>query len=420
MANKPRAGGSLPARLPAMLAYPLQSPTLWMILVLAALRLGNHLPSLIGLVFEIGFWLMAFKLAVEALTNTAQGRYEPASTGDVMATDGEARDQLVLQAIFGIALWATGHFLGFVPMLVVLAAIVLFLPAAVVMLTVDGSVLHALNPLSWFELIRRLGGAYFGAVAVVAGLSVLSGVVEALFESALPWGMGMLPASAVAVYSLVAVYHVLGDLLHRHHEELGLDIAPAVPRAVHANPVEDEAMAAADALAAQGRHAEAADRLQDLFRGRGASDPVHDRFRELAIAAGDLGRLVRHDVEYVTALVTTGKDKRALAVVVDTTARDPQFRVAGDEVVAKLVAHAIRSGQTRQAVALADDFEQRFPGSAQLPPVLVDIAWPMADKLGLEAIAQKRLRAALALQPSHPLAPTLRELLDRIQRLPTA
>ena len=44
-------------------------------------------------------------------------------------------------------------------------------------------------------------------------------------------------------------------------------------------------MAQADALAQQGQPAAAAERLAGLFRGRGASDAVHDRYRELLIAA---------------------------------------------------------------------------------------------------------------------------------------
>mgnify|MGYP001764644893 CR=1 FL=1 len=77
-------------------------------------------------------------------------------------------------------------------------------------------------------------------------------------------------------------------LLHRHHRELGLDITSAVARTTYANPMEDETMAQAEVRAQQGQPAAAAERLAGLFRGRGASDAVHDRYRELLIAAGDL------------------------------------------------------------------------------------------------------------------------------------
>ena len=178
----------LMARLPRMLAYPLQSPTLWLLVAISLMRLLAHLPSLLGLLFEIGFWVMAFKLAVEALANTMQGRYEPVSTGDVMATDGEAWDQLVLQVLFGIAVTLVGTFAGPVAGVAALAIVVVVLPAAVIMLAVDGSVAHALDPRSWVELARRLRGAYFGVVALVAGLMLVSALLEIVLEAFLPSG----------------------------------------------------------------------------------------------------------------------------------------------------------------------------------------------------------------------------------------
>jgi hypothetical protein len=419
MAAARTAHPPLSERLPAILAYPSRSPTLWLIGALALVRLLHHLPNVLGLLFEIAFWFMAFKLAVEALRNTSEGRYEPVDTGDVVATDGEAWDQILLQFLFAIPIWVIEAYQG--PLVAALAASVaaVFMPAAIMIVAIDRSVLHALNPLTWLEIMRRVGRPYFAAVTVFELLLLASALADAAFAG-LPNGMGVLPASIVAVYALVAAYHLLGDVLHRHHAELGLDIAPAIQRATYANPFEDEAMAAADELARDGQPAEAAAKLQDLFRGRGASDPVHERYRELLIAAGDLARLAQHDREYVAALLATGKDKRALAVFVDTGARVADFRLDADDCVARLVAQALRTSQTRLAVTLADEFEARFPASPHVGDVLLGIGWPMADKLGLERQAIARVRAALARSGGAPRAEELRELLSRIQQLPSA
>ena len=86
-------------RLPSILAYPAAPSMLWMIAALCALRLLAHLPSLLGLAFELIFWVMGFKLAVEALVNTAHGRIEPLGRNDLAATDGEAVQQMLLQVL---------------------------------------------------------------------------------------------------------------------------------------------------------------------------------------------------------------------------------------------------------------------------------------------------------------------------------
>lgn len=404
-------------RLPSILAYPAAPSMLWMIGALCALRLLAHLPSLLGLVFELAFWVMGFKLAVEALVNTAHGRIEPLGHSDLAATDGEAVQQMLLQVLVSVSITAVAVWVGPVPALVMLGFAVLLLPAAIIMLAIDRSLPGALNPLAWGALIGRLGARYFGAVAVLAVLVVVSAVAQVLFDRLLPNDMGTLPGGFVSLYALVAGYHLLGYLIYENHVALGLGVAPAVPRATLANPMEDEAVAQADALTREGEHAAAADLLQQMFRGRGASDPVHDRYRQSVIAAGDTPRLVRHGREYISSLLATGKDKRALAVATETLAHDPQFRHELPDDVARLVAQAARAGQAQLAVALAQDFEARFPGSERTPEVVLAAATLMAERLGQEQAAHDRLLACARRHPGHPLEPRLREAQDSARRL---
>lgn len=406
----------MPERLPSLLAYPAGKGLLAMYAGLAFLRLLSNLPNILGLLFEIVFWVMGFKLAVEALVNTARGRYEPLHTEDVLATDGDAWEQLVLGVFAGLLVVAIAIWVGLVPALLATAAVMLFFPAAVMLLAINHNYASALNPAAWFALIGRVGLPYFGVVLVFVALGAISEGLQWAFLAVMG-GPGQVPGSFVALYALVASYHVLGDLLHRHHEALGLNVAPAVPAARYGNPLEDETMAAAEALAAQGQHAAAAERLAGLFRGRGASDPVHDRYRELLVAAGELDRLAQHDQEYINSLVTTGKDKRALAVYADTSQRVPGFAPALPEVVARLVAQAARQGQGQTAVALAHGFESRFPASEHLPEVVLAAATLQSERLGQDEAARDRLRALVASHPRHPLADTARSRLAALEQV---
>jgi len=412
-----RAIEPLSQRLPKILVYPAGKTMLWMLAALCAFRLLANLPNILGLLFEIAFWLMGFKLAVEALVNTAHGRLEPLGSEDLMATDSEGWSQLVLVVLVSVVITAAGLWVGAGAAWLLLALAVVFLPAAIILLAIDGSMLNALNPLAWATLIGRLGGAYFGAVAVLALLMVVSTALQWLFATVLPAGMDMLPGGFVSLYMLVASYHLLGYLIYQHHAALGLDIAPAVPRSTFANPLEDEAVAEAEALAEDGQHAAAANRLQEMFRGRGASDELHDRYRQYLALAGDKARLASHGREYICSLIATGKDKRALAVAAEMLAQDPGYRHAQPDDVARLVAQAERTGQTRLAVALAEAFETRFPGSPQAPQVLLTATALMADKLGQEDQARARLQAGLPGLAGHALEPRLRESLARIERL---
>ncbi|MAL03566.1 MAG: hypothetical protein CL625_04750, partial [Arenimonas sp.] len=348
MVRKSPATGSFIERLPGLLAYPASKGMLAMLAGLALFRLLSNLPSLLGLLFELAFWIMGFKIAVEALTNTAHGRYEPLHGEEMLATDGDAIEQLVLGILVGLLVTLVAVYFGMLPTAAAFLLVFMLMPAAVMLLAINHSYLNALNPVAWFELIGRVGGSYFGAVLVFSILGLLSDVLQWGLVAAFG-GFGQLPASFIALYALVAGYHVLGDLLHRNHQALGLEIAPAVVRATYGNPVEDETMARADELAGQGKQAAAAELLAGLFRGRGASDPVHERYRELLIATGELDRLAAHDREYISSLVVTDKDKRALAVYADTVERVPGFQLDLPDQIARLVALAARQGQAQRA-----------------------------------------------------------------------
>ena len=403
MVRKSPATGSFIERLPGLLAYPASKGMLAMLAGLALFRLLSNLPSLLGLLFELAFWIMGFKIAVEALTNTAHGRYEPLHGEEMLATDGDAIEQLVLGLLVGLLVTLVAVYFGMLPTAAAFLLVFMFMPAAVMLLAINHSYLNALNPVAWFELIGRVGGTYFGAVLVFSILGLLSDVLQWGLVAAFG-GFGQLPASFIALYALVAGYHVLGDLLHRNHQALGLEIAPAVVRATYGNPVEDETMARADELAGQGKQAAAAELLAGLFRGRGASDPVHERYRELLIATGELDRLAAHDREYISSLVVTDKDKRALAVYADTIERVPGFQLDLPDQIARLVALAARQGQAQRAVALARDFETRFPDSPDLPQVALTAATLLSERLGRDEEACARLKALLRSHSDHPLA----------------
>ena len=416
MSQTARRPAPLLPRLVSLLAYPATPAMLGFLAALAMFRLLAHAPNILGLLFELAFWVMGYKLAVEALVNTAHGRYEALHGEDLMATDGDGVEQLVLGVLAAVAMAATSRWLGVFPALGLLAAIVLFMPAAVMLLSINHSLVNALNPLAWFALIGRVGLPYFGVVAVFTVLAIASEALQWLLESTLGW-FGIVPAGFVSLFALVAAYHVLGDLLHRHAPALGLDITPAVQRATYANPIEDETMAAAAERAGQGDPAAAAELLAGLFRGRGASDPVHEQYRRYLIAAGDLARLATHDREYVSSLIVTGKDKAALAVVADTMARVPDFRLELPDQIARLVALAARQGQTQLAVALAHDFETRFPGSPELPDVVLTAARLQSERLGQDATARDRLRALVGTHPGHPSAVPARQLLAALEQV---
>ena len=366
---------------------------------------------------ELILWFLAFKLAVEALLNTAHDRLDPDKAGPQSATDQHAFGQMLLLLVFlgPVYLLAlrNGPDLGWLA----LAAVLVTLPAAVILLAVDESLWHALDPRAWLALVGRLGAAYFG---VVVGLGVLAALVigiQSTLLAPLPGWLAALASRFLSLYALLVAYHVLGRLLFQQHENLGIDLTPVIVRPVLANLEEDATLRAADALLAEDKPVEAADCLQALIARRGASAPIHARYRALLLAQQDLARLSQHGRDYASALLALGQARQALALVAESRALDPAFEMVVPEDITRLITQAVASGQSQQAVELAAGFGTRFPRNADVVPNTLIAARLMAERFGREAEAKALLEALALRYPEPPQAAEIELALAQVTRL---
>ena len=71
-------------------------------------------------------------------------------------------------------------------------------------------------------------------------------------------------------------------------------------------------------------------------------------------------------------------------------------------------------------MALARDFETRFPDSPDLPQVALTAATLLSERLGRDEEACARLRALLRSHPGHPLAAQARAQLAALEQVMAA
>jgi hypothetical protein len=276
---------------------------------------------------------------------------------------------------------------------------------------VDENLWHALDPRAWWALFQRLGAHYLGAVL---RLSALAGAAVALhwaLWSRLPSWLGAVGATATGLYALVAGYHLLGGLILEQHRRLGFDVTPPIVRPTLGNAEEDETMLAAERLLADEGPGPAAACLRRLIERRGASAPIHDRYRQWLQASNDLPRLAEHARQQVAALLALGQPKRALALLLESRTQDPAFRLDDPETIATVVTHAADHGHSQLAVELAAGFEARFPKSPDLPRTVLTAARLLAERFGRDGEARDRLESLAQRYPEHPLAAEIAGLL---------
>lgn len=365
----------------------------------------------LGLVLDGVALMLLLKLAVEALLDAATGRGHVDGPGGHAASDGHALGQIfllliLLAPVYLLALVAGGR-LG----LLALLGVGLALPAAIMLQAIDEHLWRSLNPLAWWQLVSRLGPGYFGPVAVLgAGALLLVGLQGALF-SRWPTVLAALASGLAGGYVLVTVYHLMGRTIHAQRRALGFEVAPPIARPRLANVEEDDVMRQADNLLAEEKPGQAADCLQALIERRGASEPIHARYRQLCLAANDIEKLSAHDRQYVASLLATGQPKRALALFGEARQRDPAFALVEPEHISTLLALALASGHSETVLALGRDFATRFPRDRDVPRNLLSTARLLSERFGRDAEAIELLQGLDERFPDHALAGEIAQVL---------
>ena len=372
----------------------------------------------LGLIIDLIILMLVLKLAVEALVDTAHDRISPDKAGGMSATDSQAVGQILLLLIFGVPIFALALMGGgnLVWLAILLAMVVL--PAAIILQAVDDNLWHSLDPRAWWALQSRLGVSYFVMVAMLACLVIVVTGLQWMLGRSLPGVLAAVLSTFIGFYALLVGYHLMGRVILYKHEALDLDLTPPIVRPTLANAEEDEVMQAAERLLANDEPVAAADQLQSLIARRGASVPIHERYRQLLLANRDVERLSAHGREYIGVLLALGQPKRAATLLVESRLHDPAFRLDAPEHITALVAHASASGQSQLAVDLAEGFNTRFPKDPDIPRNLLTAARLMAERFGRVAEAKHLLEGLLEKYPEHPLTPEISVALAEVARMP--
>jgi len=404
-----------------MLSYSLRPPALIALLAMGfAAAVVDLFGGIANWLFSAMWWLTAFKLASEALSRAASGR-EGEKGFEVFSSDALAMRQMAL-GLWLIAVAALLHVLA--PAGATLAygiLLAVLLPAIVIVLVMEESLLRAFDPRLWLEFVRRVGADYFSLAVQVALLAVAVVLAIRALTAALPSGPAEAFAHMLFLYFLLVTYRSLGVLLDRHREQLNLDHegagAPPPPRLAAATPEESAALAEAERLLASEQPAEAAAVLDRLIRGRGATAPVHARYRALLARLGDRDGLLRHARLHVAVLLQLGQEREAMALYLEARQLDPGFELDEPQRVSDLIAFAARNQHSKLAVALAEEFARRFPRDRDL--VLNGLtAARLMDRLGRIGEARRLLANLISRFPEHPLREELRATLLELDAAP--
>src|SRR5690554_4319859 len=209
-------------RIGAFFRYPFHSDPLMVIAICTLVPIVAP-ANIVGLIIWLVLALALFKYTYAVISHTAEGHLKPPPVS--VAFTGSGFDIVILQflvfVLMGGLVAAAAMVGGPILMLLVLAFVILALPASIMVLAMERSVGAAVNPMNLAVLISRIGTPYFLLYGYLILLTLASGAAQDFAYNHFPfWFSQPLSGFLNSTFTLI-LFNMLGYLLFQYQEELG-------------------------------------------------------------------------------------------------------------------------------------------------------------------------------------------------------
>ncbi len=202
--------------------YPLSVQALITILVISTLSTLLRGFGLLAVIPSVAIVLYSFA----CLRRTASGENE--------APDVDASFQGSIMPVFyaGVSTSAAAFVIWFVfesfgtGMGILLSFFVgLLMPAAIIIIAVQGKLFPALHPGNQIEIVKATGISYFVMLLFIAVMVSSTAVLSGFLARTSFASMNFFMTSVISNYYSIVVYHIMGYLVYQNHAELGYHVS---------------------------------------------------------------------------------------------------------------------------------------------------------------------------------------------------
>jgi len=409
-------GAELRRSLPHLL-WPFRLRPLGVLLAVAVLALTTVIPVL-GPILGVALAVVIAHTGFRALDHTGREALSDADPLNLRPNADAILHAVVFLMVFsvwgGIAfvIGAFGGVIGGVAGSLLPAGV---LPAVILRIGREHGLMPAirggLNPAGLVRDMRLIGRPYL----VAAGLPLLLALVTAgaLYGLAgrAPLEALVLSGSLLVGYSALGAFRLAACLAVRFREELGYTkkrprpVAPAPKEAPE--PTTDERV---KALVKAEQFEEAAELLRAEVTEQPASLHWWERYYRMLRHLNQDESILAASRGFLTVLLYSGEEVRAMEVIHDALNRDPNFCPAKPEQIFQMARIARREDRPRLALRIMNGFAKRCPDHADAPKVLLLAARIAGEDFRRTQEAAKLLDSLLRNYPDHPLASEARRL----------
>ncbi len=333
--------------------YPLQVTPLIMTLLLSIL--GALMPF--SWMVQLLVWVMMMKYAYSVLLTTASGNLTaPKLTLELMNSDvAPVFKQVVVFAILG---WASSTIflkvgpLGGVPFIALSA---LCIPVIIMLLVASNSIIAALNPILFFQVIFRIGYPYLLLYLFLTFLATAPYYLISFFAPHVsPFFLNFLNLFVGQLYLLIS-YHLMGYVLLQYHSEIGYHVNyeyflkhSGAKNRIKKISEKEQFNNCLGVLIKSGRYEKAISLLKEKIAVKSPDITLAEKYLQLLKLAGEKERTSNYTPILLGHLVSSKKKVKAMNLLEEI--RKKKLPVPSPEVILKVASWYEESGKYQLAM----------------------------------------------------------------------
>jgi tetratricopeptide (TPR) repeat protein len=305
-------------------------------------------------------------------------------------------------------------------------------PAMIIILTVNDSLLQAINPVYFLGMAVRIGPAYLLMFFFLALLYGAPAMLGNMVMDYLPQGMQIFIFAAAKNYYTLVSYHLMGYVMFQYHERLNYDVdreaflkntvktnlsAPGVPVAgggTDPDSPEAQLLKEAKHLTQDGKLDEAITLIQTRVDLETLSDKAlaEHYLKLLQIRKNDVA-LLKVAPRFLSMFVTGNDKQKAVPLYNACVALDAGF-TADALVLFKIGTWLNNEGKSKEAIAAFNKLIKNHPQDPLLPKTFFTAAQIFNEKLKNHTKAKQILAVILKRFPHDDLAPFVKAYLSKL------
>lgn len=308
--------------------------------------------GLLQLVPAVGITMYGFA----CLRETANGKLSaPEFTECFDGSVGPVFSMIFLIVAATLLTMLAGSLLGVAFSILVMFFFIVTLPAAIMVLILEGKFFQALDPTKLISVVKAIGTSYFVMLLFLIIMMSSVGVLASFFDSSSPSFLGVFAQSIISNYYLVVEFHILGYIVFQNQHRLGFGKS-TVDREVKFRPEDKWLNANIETLVKAGQYEPAADLCKKQIRDDKAQLWQWARCFKLMTTGHDFSELKQFAPRYFQKLQDLQQEDTAADAYILVKKRIADFKVEDSKQRLSIAENLFDIGRYGYVVNLLNNF----------------------------------------------------------------